>query len=194
MGEFTSATSDVKSCICKGLFKAYCPGPLLSFFFLIFHLSPPNLTKGPQKKLIQKILLLNPVWHPSLVTRGIQINNPKHQTAAEICTGLILPMDLYLYHNTVGNMRWNSKTSKLQSRQILTPIKHRNAWNHIIDQSNEIIGMKQICLSEGCDGQALCKALLYCNHPLHCEFLQLTSGICPVCWKKKSLQRCYQNT
>lgn len=48
--------------------------------------------------------------------------------------------------------------------------------SHIIDQANEIKRVKQTCLSEECDGQTLCKALLHYNHSVHPEFLELTSG------------------
>lgn len=82
----------------------------------------------------------------------------KTQTAAEICSGLILPTCLHMYQNTRQH-ELQFPPFKLQTGQFPTLLKNINALNYIIDWANEIKGVQQICLTEGCDGQALCKAL-----------------------------------
>lgn len=116
------------------------------------------------------------------MTGGIQIYKPKHRL--QLKSGFV---SSWLVPKHCGQ-------PALEYMQIVT-LAHRHAFNNIIDQANEIRGVKQMCLSEGCDGQALCKALLDCNHPLHHESLQLTSGIRSCLLKKEILQQQHhQNT
>lgn len=112
----------------------------LSFVTVQFHI----------KQHRKSCIWTNPMWKPLLTTRGIRTET---QTAAEICSGLILPTCLHMYQDTVGSMNCNFHLLKLQTGQFPTLLKNINALNCIIDRAGEIKGVQQICLTEGCDGQ-----------------------------------------
>lgn len=191
LGRLTSATS----CICLCIIYIYSwITPIASnigwiydwastalLLFLVFHVPPPNLTKNNLRKVA---FGWSPVWLPFLIARGIQIHKPKHRLRLKSAQDLY---HLHSYQNTVGSPHWSTC-------RFWHHTQRRHAFNNIIDQANEIRGGgEQMCLSEGCDGRALCKARLDCNHPLHREFLQLTSAICSLLLKK-ILQRRHLNT